>query len=163
MSAPFADQADQLRAVGIRLLSHARAAWCLDELYGRIPFRYPRLFENLCRFCRWEHATLGEVELAANPTSDDLSSFAQGVRYDSHLWEFLTPRGYLILGRMSGGRYDPCAVDTQRWKSDDAPVVRVDHEEVLSFGRLGQPTVIADSFQKLLEMGFSGAGRRTRG
>ena len=46
-------------------------------------------------------------------------------------------KGHLIFGRMSEGRYDPCAFDTMRRKGADAPVVRVDHEQILSFAAAG--------------------------
>ncbi len=74
-------------------------------------------------------------------------------------------KGHLIFGRMSGGRYDPCAFDALRRKGSDAPVVRVDHEEILSFERLGQPTPLARSFKELLDsgLGVESRGRTTRG
>jgi hypothetical protein len=59
---------------------------------------------------------------------------------------------------MSGGRYDPCAFNLTRRKGRDAPVVRIDHEEILSFQRLGQPSPLAQSFNAFLEQSLAGVG-----
>jgi hypothetical protein len=150
---------------GFRKRAAALEPECLSGLYGQIPFRYPALFEALCLSYSWESATVGEVELAANPPGDDLRGLAETVRYDRFLWDHLLQCGYLILGRMSGGRYDPCAFNMNLRKGRDAPVVRVDHEQILSFQRLGKPTPLAPSFTALLEeaMLMRGRGRITTG
>ncbi len=74
----------------------------------------------------------------------------------------MLPRGDLDLGQMSGGRWDPCAFNMNESSGEDAPVVRVDHEEILSFDRLGRPTLLASGFGELLEAHLEG-GRRTTG
>jgi hypothetical protein len=142
---------EALASCGFRKRAAAMDPDCLASFYGEIPSRYPALFEALCLSYSWELATLGEVEIAANPPGDDLRGLAESVRYDRLLWEYLLQRGYLILGRMSGGRYDPCAFNMNLRKGRDAPLVRVDHEEILSFERLGKPTPLAPSFAAFLE------------
>jgi hypothetical protein len=142
---------DGLTKCGFRKLSTPRSSASFSEFYRQVPFRYPPLFEELCLAYSWAEAVVGEVQFAANPSGVDLQALAGSVRYDSLLWEFLVPKGHLIFGRMSGGRYDPCAFDMTRRKGKDAPVVRVDHEEILSFERLGHPTPLASSFKGLLE------------
>jgi hypothetical protein len=148
---------------GFRPLTAERDATAFDHFYSRIPFRYPSLFEDLCRSYSWPEVVLGDVEFAANPPGRDLSGLASSLPYDDTLWAFLVPRGYLIFGRMSGGRYDPCAFDMTRRKAADAPVVRLDHEEVLSFERVGRPVQLASSFKSFLDDNLGGErGRRTR-
>ena len=156
---------DELVRRGLRPLAKQRDAAALDSFYAQIPSRYPRLFEYLFCFYSWEEVVLGGVELAANLPAADLSGLAASVRYDRHLWEFLVPRGYLIFGRMSAGRYDPCAFDMNRRRASDAPLVRIDHEEVLSFERLGHLSPIASSFKAFLDeiLGTANGGSRTRG
>jgi hypothetical protein len=89
---------------GFRRLPVARDPTCLSSFYDGIPFRYPPLFEALCLSYSWSDAVVGEVELAANPPGADLDVLASRVRYDRHLWEYLSQHGHLIFGRMSGGR-----------------------------------------------------------
>ncbi len=153
--------ATALASCGVHRLEAARDRACLAEFYRDVPIRYPASFEALCLSYWWTEAELGEVELAANPAGSDLQGLAESVRYDPYLWPFLATHGYLIIGRMSGGRYDPCAFDMNRQKQQDAPLVRVDHEEILSFERLGRPSGLAASFEALLDESLEG-GRRTR-
>jgi hypothetical protein len=143
--------AEPLKRCGFRRLQVNRVPASFTSFYDNIPFRYPLLFEALCLSHSWEHAVVGEVEFAANPPGVDLEGLATSVRYDRYLWDYLATHGHLILGRMSGGRYDPCAFNMARRKGRDAPLVRVDHEEILSFQRLGNPTLLAASFGALLE------------
>jgi hypothetical protein len=155
---------DALIRRGFRQLTRDRDATAFDTFYSQIPFRYPSLFEQLCRSYSWGDVELGELELAANPAGPDLSGLASSLAYDRILWAFLVPRGYLIFGRMSGGRYDPCAFEMNRRRASDAPVVRVDHEEVLSFERVGRPVELATSFKAFLDGNLNAErGRRTRG
>ena len=155
---------DTLMRCGFRKLSKPRDATTLSVFYSQVPFRYPALFEDLCLSYYWADPVVGDIEFARNPVGDDLQGLASSVRYDSLLWDFLVAKGYLIFGRMSGGRYDPCAFDTRRRTGSDAPVVRVDHEEILSFQRLGQPTLLARSFKELLDSGLAvdSRGRTTK-
>jgi hypothetical protein len=142
---------------GFERLEQPRPEVCLSAFYSWVPFQYPRLFEHLALEFFWQKPEVGQVEFAANPSGRDLSGLADSVRYDPHLWNFLVGRGYLIFGRMSGGRYDPVAFDVNARKGHDAPVVRVDHEEILSFVRLGRPTELAPSFRAFLERNVVGA------
>ena len=135
----------------IRKLSRPREAECLDALYSGTSLRYPEPFEALCLSHSWEDAEVGEVELADNPAASDLVVLARSVRYDRILWEFLVSQGYLILGRMSGGRYDPCAFNLRGAKENRGAIVRVNHEDILTFERLGRPTMIASSIDALLQ------------
>ena len=135
----------------MRKLSRPRDADCLETLYSGTSLRYPEAFEALCISHSWEHAEVAEVELADNPAASDLSVLAKSVRYDRILWEFLVSQGYLVIGRMSGGRYDPCALNLRGAKENRGAIVRVDHEDILSFERLGKPTVIAPSIEALLK------------
>jgi hypothetical protein len=145
---------------GARQLGSPRDPISLTSLYADIPFRYPGLFEELCLSYSWHELTIGEVEFAPNPPGRDLEAFASGIRYDGLLWRYLVSRGYLIFGRMSGGRYDPCAFDMNHRKGADAAIVRVDHEEVLSLERLGRPSAIANSFAAFLDANLQvGPGR----
>ena len=134
----------------IRKLARPRSLDSLGAIYAGTTLRYPKPFEALCLSHSWENAEVGEVELADNPAADDLVVLAKSVRYDRLLWEFLVSEGYLIVGRMSGGRYDPCAFNLRGARENRGSIVRVNHEEILSFERLGRPTPIAPSVETFL-------------
>ena len=136
---------------GLKRIEPPRDSASLADLYKGVSGRYPLSFETLCLRYQWEGATIGEVELADNPAGNDLRDLARSLRYDPILWDYLASRGYLVIGRLSGGRYDPCAFDLSRLGGSDGPIVCVDHEEVLSFNRLGTPKVMSPSFAALLE------------
>ncbi len=147
-----------LERAGFRKLKTARAPACLTSFYDQIPSRYPELFEALCLGYSWRKAVLGEIEFAPNPAGPDLAGLATSIRYDDNLWDHLIVHGYLVFGRMSGGRYDPVAFNTAAGAQHDAPVYRVDHEEILSFQRLGRPVQLAPSFFAILEATVSRGG-----
>jgi hypothetical protein len=145
-----------LERAGFRKLGTPRDPSCLTPFYSQIPSRYPRLFEALCLGYSWQEAVLGEVEFAPNPAGVDLAGLATSIRYDRHLWNLLVSSGYLVFGRMSGGRYDPVAFNMGARKGHDAPVCRVDHEEILSFQRRGHPVQLVPSFFALLDAAARG-------
>ena len=151
---------EALAKLGIRRVVKRRDPSALAEFYADVHLRFPAVFERLCVSHSWTKAVIGEIALAANQAGPTLRGLSESVRYDPHLWAYLLPRGYLIFGRMSGGRWDPCAFDMNESSGEDAPVVRVDHEEILSFDRLGRPTLLASGFGDLLAAHLEG-GRRT--
>ena len=153
---------EALAKVGILRVTKPRGPSALADFYLEVPLRFPAVFERLCISHSWNKAVVGEVALAANPGGPTLQGLPKSVRYDSGLWAYLLPRGYLIFGRMSGGRWDPCAFNMNESSGADAPVVRVDHEEILSFERLGKPAMLASGFESLLEPHLE-SGRRTKG
>ena len=147
-----------LEQSGFRRLEVARDPACLAPFYSQISSRYPRLFEGLCLGYSWQNAVVGEVQFAPNPGGDDLAGLAKSIRYDEHLWNYLVSRGFLVFGRMSGGRYDPVAFDMAARRGHDAPVCRIDHEAILSFEHLGHPALLAPTFHAFLETHLGGAG-----
>jgi hypothetical protein len=152
-----------LAARGVRSLKRIDRTSCLDSFYAEVPCRYPAVFETLVAEYGWQELEIGDLDFASNPPGPSLGPLAKAVRYDPTLWDFLLHHRYLIFGRMSRGRYDPVAFDMNRPRGDDAPVVRVDHEEILSFNRLGRPTELARSLVAYVEGSVGGgAGRLTR-
>ena len=124
----------------------------LSDLYRQVPGPFPPLFERLLLSYRWATIDLGLLTLLANPMGPGLSGFATGVLRDRGLTELLHPAGLSQFARPSGGEYDPvCFVTSKRTKDGDCPIVRVDHEGILSLHRLDIVGEVAPSFRSIVD------------
>jgi hypothetical protein len=134
-----------------------------DQLYRRLPFRFPRLYEELVLSYRWAEVNLDLVELLPNPPGPDLSTLERAIFRDPGLVEVLIPNALVQFGKAGGGHYDPVCFDMRRRSKADAPIVRVEHEAILCHRRLGEVDEIAPSFRDLVERVIARASeRRTR-
>jgi hypothetical protein len=125
----------------------------LDELYQKLPDRFPPLYEELVLSYRWFEADLhGYITLLANAPGPTLRPLMDEITADLALVEVLFARGLIPFGRASGGSYDPICFDTLRRRNDgDYPIVRVEHEAMLCDSRIGESWVVAGSFRTFLE------------
>lgn len=55
---------------------------CLEPLYGKLPGRFPPLYERLVLTYRWADVDLGRYTLLANPPGPDLSRLLIGISRD---------------------------------------------------------------------------------
>lgn len=70
---------------------------------------------------------------------------------DSALTHVLVKARFLPFGRPATGSYDRVCFDVRSSNClIDAPVVLMDHEAVLSHGRIGRPKMLAKGFWHLL-------------
>ncbi|HSN86276.1 MAG TPA: hypothetical protein VL025_05925 [Thermoanaerobaculia bacterium] len=119
-----------------------------DPLYGKLPARFPPLFEQLVTGFAWEEETdLGPLRLLANPPGSDLSGLEAAIFRDSGLIEALRPAGLLLFALGPDGASDPVCFDSERRRSDrDCPIVLV---------RLREAAEVAEeifpSFRALIE------------
>ena len=123
----------------------------LLPLYQKLPARFPPLYEELVLSYRWAQVDLGLVTLLANPIGPDLSGLSGEIFRDPGLVETLVPNGLLQFGKAGVVNYDPICFDIRaRGKGGEAPVVRVDHEQVLCHRRL-RTRPIAPTFRVLVD------------
>ncbi len=123
----------------------------LAPLYQKLPARFPPLYEELVLSYRWARVDLGLVTLLANPIAPDLSGLGTEIFSDPGLVETLVPNGLLQFGRAGVVDYDPICFDIRaRGKGGEAPVVRVDHEQVLCHRRL-RTRPVASTFRVLVD------------
>ncbi|MFN7988647.1 MAG: hypothetical protein U0529_14320 [Thermoanaerobaculia bacterium] len=123
----------------------------LDSLYRRVPARLPSLYERLITSYRWAEVEVGPCALLANPPGPGLTGLLAQFFRDPGLTDVLHPRGYIPFARGAGGNYDPVCFATQRGVAgNDAPVVQLDHEEVLCSGRIRVVSELAPSFRALV-------------
>lgn len=123
----------------------------LEEVYAKLPGRFPPLYERLVLSYRWAEVDLGTYRLLANPPGPNLTGLVQQMSQDSGLWEALLPAGYVQFGRGPDIDYDPVCFDTNsQGKGGDCRIVKIDHEEILCNYRITVVAELSPSFEKLV-------------
>ena len=120
----------------------------VENLAQQLPQKFPRPYRSLIeryRFCNFE---VGPLMLFAN-TGHDLS-YELSARLSKPL-PMLREHGYLQFGNPHETNFDPICFDMQRRKRDDAPIVQLDHEEILIRGRIELVAEIAPSFMEFMQ------------
>jgi hypothetical protein len=122
----------------------------LDEIYTKLPARFPPLYEELVLSYRWAEVDLGTYRLLANPPGSDLLGLLAEILSHEALWDELVPAGYLQFGKGPGVNYDPVCFDFRHpLGNGDCPVVQIDHEEILCNYRVKVVKTLATSFMDL--------------
>jgi len=136
-------------ALGFTPLPPGRDA--LSALAVRLPARFPPLYEQLVIAYRWpEPADLGPLALLPNPPGPDLAGLAAGIFRDPRLTDPLLAAGHLPFALAGGG--DPVCFDTTRRHPDrDAPIVRIDPEEIRGTANVRVVAEIASSFRQIVD------------
>ncbi len=136
-------------ALGFTPLPAGREA--LSALAVRLPTRFPPLYEQLVIAYRWpEPADLGPLALLPNPPGPDLAGLAAGIFRDPGLTDPLLAAGHLPFAL--AGRGDPVCFDTTRRHPDrDAPIVRIDPEEIRGTSNVRVVAEIAPSFRQIVD------------
>ncbi|MBI1347016.1 hypothetical protein GC163_12080 [bacterium] len=112
------------------------------------PFEYPSFFQNLIREYAFQAFAIGETLVHGNLISaeDNL----KGLLEDQYLTDTLVDAGFLPFGRPASGNYDRICFDARQMKrNSDAPIVRMDHESILSFDQIPEPILVASGFFEL--------------
>jgi hypothetical protein len=133
-----------------RIRSAKENPW-VPALEQRLPFRFPRLYHGLIAGYRFAEFEIGPVMFLANTGTSVFNELADVMFRDRHLSPTLMQNGLLQFGKQAGGGYDPICFDMARRVKGDAPVVQIDHEEVLIRSRIRVLAAIAPTFEKLME------------
>jgi hypothetical protein len=144
-------QEDEIGTKLWRPLQFGTPPAALDALYKVLPGRLPRLYERLVLSYRWAAVDLRRYSLLANPPGPDLSGLLQAMSKDPGLWGELIPAGYIPFGHGPDLDYDPVCFDVRRGRgSRDWRVVKIDHEEILCYGRVKEVAELAPTFRQLV-------------
>lgn len=123
----------------------------LEQVYAKLPARFPPLYEELVLSYRWATVDLGSFRLLANPRGSDLSHLVEVITADDGLQESLVPAGYMQFGQGPDVDYDPVCFDIKsRSKNGDYRIVKIDHEEILCNYRVKVVSELAPSFYALV-------------
>jgi hypothetical protein len=129
-----------------RIMSAASTPW-LDSFEALLPCPFPPSFRSLIRRYVFADFEVGPLWLPANtgePLFYELSTFFVK---DAHLFGTLIQNGFLPFARPDTGCYDPICFDTKRKLTHgEFPIVRVEHEAILCFDRIGSVWDVAPSF-----------------
>lgn len=133
----------------------------LSPMYGKLPAKFPRLYEQLVLSYRWAEVDLGTFRLVPNPPGPDLSGLLREISRDSGLWHSLLPAGFIRFGKGPDMDYDPVCFDIKkRTKNGDYTVVKIDHEEILCNYRVKVVAELAPSLEDLMQRTIQRASGR---
>ena len=128
------------------------ATW-IPEIEAAIARPLPAMFRSLIARFIYPEFQWKEVVFFGN-TPERIGNAAHELRValtrDRRMSEVLMANGYIQFAQPSVGSYDP--VCFQPGGAVDAPVVRLDHEEILMKGRIQIVERIASSFEKLISI-----------
>jgi hypothetical protein len=125
-------------------------AW-VEELDERLPQRWPTPFRSLIqryRFCNFE---IGPLMLFANSGHPLFYELSDRVLKDKGIFPTLHKNGFLQFGLPHEANYDPVCFDMKRRNRDDAPIVQLDHEEILQWSCIRVVQEIAPSFAQFIQ------------
>ena len=122
----------------------------IEALVEQLPQNWPQPFRSLIdryRFCNIE---VGPLMLFANTGHDLFYELSSRVFSDKGLFPTLHENGFLQFGLQHEGNYDPVCFVMKRRTRSDAPIVQLDHEEILQWGRIRVVQEIAPSLTQFM-------------
>ena len=128
----------------------AKNPW-IDRLVEKLPQSWPQPFRSLIdryRFCNIE---VGPLMLFANTGHELFYELSRKVFKDKGLFPTLHKNGFLQFGIPHETNYDPVCFDMKRRNRADAPIVQLDHEEILQWSRIRVVQEIAPSFAQFMQ------------
>lgn len=128
----------------------------IEELLERLPHVLPRPFRSLIGRYRYCNFGVGPLMLFANTGHRVFYEFSTRPFRDKHLFPTLHEHGYLQIGNPYECNYDPVCFDTRRGVRDDAPIVQLDHEEILIRSRIRVVQEIAPTFVAFMQRAIAG-------
>lgn len=127
-------------------------SWVAGLEESVMPHRFPKLFLSLISRYRFAEFKVGRIMFFANTGQPVFHELARSIRKDPAMSPVLLEQGLLQFGAPDTGRYDPICFATARMKKGDAPIVQIDHEDILS--RYGKGRIVAEiapSFRIFIE------------
>jgi len=123
----------------------------IEGLVEKLPQRWPLPFRSLIvryRFCNIE---VGPLMIFANTGHDLFYELSKRTFEDKGIFPTLHKNAFLQIGLPHEGNYDPVCFDMKRRDRADAPIVQLDHEEILQRSRIRVVQEIAPSFTQFMQ------------
>ncbi len=120
-------------------------------LEAKLPLRLPSLYRELITNYRFAEFEVGPVMFLANTGAPVWHELTDVIFRDKHLYPTLLERGLIQFGKVAGGGYDPICFDLARPVGGDAPMVQLDHEDVLIRNQIRVVSEIAPTFKRFVE------------
>jgi len=112
------------------ITSLASAPW-IEKIERRAGLKFPKVFLSLVLRYGFPSLAFQRAELFGNIGDESRDDLAGRLFLDPHLSPWLLERGLLHFARRELARYDPICFDVRAGSPFDAPIVQVDHEDVL--------------------------------
>jgi hypothetical protein len=126
------------------------APW-VDDLEKKLSKRFPASFRSLLTRYQFAPFRIGSIEFFANTGLNDEDEMAVAIFRDKFIAQTTQAHGFIQFARCSIDSYDPICFDTRkRAHNDEYPIVSINHEQILSFDRIGKPTTKAASFYQFV-------------
>ena len=117
----------------------------------KLPQGWPKPFRSLIDRYRFCNFYIGPIMLFANSGHPLFYELSSRVFADKGIFPVLHGKGFAQLGLPNETNYDPVCFDMKRRKGDDAPIVQLDHEEILLRSRIKLVQEIAPSFMQFMQ------------
>jgi hypothetical protein len=130
-------------------------AW-VSEVESSLPYPFPRLYRLLIEQFRFAEFVAGPVMFLANTGTEVFNELSRVFSVGDVFHAQLLQHGFLQFGRQAGGGFDPVCFAMKQRKNGDAPVVQLDHEEVIIRNRIHVQKEIAPSFRAFVERAIAG-------
>ena len=124
----------------------------ITEFEVRLPVPLPPSFRELVTGYRFAEFEADPIMFFANTGESMHHELVDTVFRDRHMASCLLDAGYVQFGREAGGGYDPVCFDTNSMGFDgEYAVVRIDHEDILTNGKVTVRQKLADSFAEFVQ------------
>jgi len=131
------------------------ARW-VEALEAKLPRRFPVSFRSLLTRYAFTPFDAGGLSFFANMGNDSPDELSVAIFNDPIIAGATLEASFIQFARPVGGNYDPVCFDARRTASNrEFPIVRLNHEEVLCYGRIRVSERVADSFYRFAA-GFVG-------
>jgi len=129
----------------------AATEW-IEPLEERLGFQIPAVFRSLVGRYVFPAFEFGGLFFFANtPEGTAFHEFRTRLFPDPRMSPKLLEAGYLQFGNPFEANYDPVCFDMNRASRTDAPVVQIDHEEILCNDEITVVREVAPSLRGLIE------------
>src|SRR6185312_12531129 len=126
--------------------------WVPGLQQSALPHRFPGLFLSLVSRYRFATFEIGPIMFFANTGNHVHHELVDRVFGDRYMSPVLLEQGLLQFGQPDTVNYDPFCFATARARNNEAPIVQIDHEDILSRNGKGRIVAeIAPSFRHLVE------------
>lgn len=143
-------RADEYGRFHWRILPVTENPW-VETLQNRLPQIMPGSFRSLIERHRFCCVTVGPVMFFANTGRPMFLELSDRLFRDKHLSPMLLQNGYLQFGNPFECNYDPICFDMRPRRGKDAPIVQLDHEDILIHNRISLVEEIAPSLRHFMQ------------
>jgi hypothetical protein len=132
-------------------------SWVTGLEQSLAPYRFPNLYLSLISRYRFAEFEAGPIMFLANTGQGVFHELASCIFKDRFMSPVLLNQGLLQFAKPDSVNYDPICFAAAKMKNGDAPIVQIDHEDILSFNRKGRIVAeIAPSFRHFVDQVIAG-------